>query len=204
MIHFWELPENRNYILLKEDFKNNIIENLKDKNLLNRQFRKIKNQKIRIKTIKNIVNLLNLDLDLVERNIVWIGGSNSKGLHNPILPINIKGRAFARFIAGIMNDGCLTKENKNSYGRLMYDNFDKTLMGSKWQKAWEENKIFEAKPGKNKKFFFTTPYPYISGSLHVGHGRAVTESDILCRYKRMVGFNVLFPMAFHISGTPVL
>src|SRR3989338_4190739 len=75
---------------------------------------------------------------------------------------------------------------------------------SKWQKAWEENKIFEAKPGKNKKFFFTTPYPYISGSLHVGHGRAVTESDILCRYKRMVGFNVLFPMAFHISGTPVL
>lgn len=76
---------------------------------------------------------------------------------------------------------------------------------SKWQKAWEKAKIFEAEPdAKKKKFFYTTPYPYISGSLHLGHGRAVTESDVYCRYKRMRGFNVLFPMGFHISGTPVL
>jgi len=75
----------------------------------------------------------------------------------------------------------------------------------KWQKEWEDKKIFEANPDiKKEKFFFTTPYPYISGSLHLGHGRVAAESDIYCRYKRMAGFNVLFPMASHITGTPVL
>ncbi len=75
----------------------------------------------------------------------------------------------------------------------------------KWQSQWEKEKAFEPKiDKKKKKLFYTTPYPYISGSLHIGHGRSVTESDIYCRYKRMEGFNVLFPMAFHITGTPVL
>ncbi len=75
----------------------------------------------------------------------------------------------------------------------------------KWQAQWKTSKAFEPKVDKKKKkLFYTTPYPYISGSLHIGHGRAVTESDIYCRYKRMEGFNVLFPMAFHITGTPVL
>ncbi len=74
----------------------------------------------------------------------------------------------------------------------------------KWQKAWEKAKIFEAQPDKRKKFFFTTPYPYISGSLHLGHGRAAVESDLYCRYLRMDGYNVLYPLAFHITGTPVL
>ena len=75
----------------------------------------------------------------------------------------------------------------------------------KWQKKWEQEGIFEAEPdSKKEKFFFTTPYPYISGSLHLGHGRVVAESDIYCRYLRMKGKNVLFPLAFHITGTPVL
>lgn len=75
----------------------------------------------------------------------------------------------------------------------------------KWQERWEKNKAFEAEINEKKeKFFFTTPYPYISGSLHIGQGRAATESDIYCRYLRMKGYNVLYPMAFHISGMPVL
>lgn len=77
-------------------------------------------------------------------------------------------------------------------------------ISQKWQKKWEENKTFEPKIEKRPKFFFTTPYPYISGSLHIGHGRAVAESDIYVRYKRMKGLNTLFPLAFHITGTPVL
>ncbi len=82
-------------------------------------------------------------------------------------------------------------------------NFQK--IEDKWQKRWEEKKVFNAQVDKKKdKFFFTTPYPYISGSLHIGHGRAVIESDIYTRFKRMQGFNVLYPMAFHITGTPVL
>ncbi len=82
---------------------------------------------------------------------------------------------------------------------------DFNAIEKKWQKKWEKEKVFEVRADEKKeKFFFTTPYPYISGSLHVGHGRAVIESDVYCRYKKMKGFNVLYPMAFHITGTPVL
>ncbi len=75
----------------------------------------------------------------------------------------------------------------------------------KWQKAWEEAKLFEVEPdSKKEKFFMTIPYPYISGSLHIGHARVVTEADVFSRFQRMIGKNVLYPIAFHISGTPVL
>ena len=73
------------------------------------------------------------------------------------------------------------------------------------EKKWEEKKIFEVKSNpKKEKFFITVPYPYISGSLHIGHARVVTEADVFARYQRMLKKNVLYPMAFHISGTPVL
>ncbi len=76
---------------------------------------------------------------------------------------------------------------------------------TKWQKKWEENKLFEvSEDSKKDKFFMTIPYPYISGSLHIGHARVVTEADVFSRYQRMEGKNVLYPIAFHISGTPVL
>ena len=76
---------------------------------------------------------------------------------------------------------------------------------SKWQGAWEKEKLFEVEPDpKKEKFFMTIPYPYISGSLHIGHARVVTEADVFSRFQRMGGKNVLYPIAFHISGTPVL
>ena len=73
----------------------------------------------------------------------------------------------------------------------------------KWQEKWYGEKAFEpsAEEGR-QKFFFTAPYPYASGALHIGHGRTYTNGDVIARYKRMKGFNVLFPMAFHITGTP--
>ena len=75
----------------------------------------------------------------------------------------------------------------------------------KWQRKWKEAKIFEANPDLSKpKFFITVPYPYTSGSLHIGHGRTYTIGDIIARWKRLMGYNVLFPMAFHITGTPIL
>lgn len=69
---------------------------------------------------------------------------------------------------------------------------------------WRKTKIFESEPDGRKKYFITVPYPYTSGPLHVGHARSYTLGDITARYYRMMGFNVLFPMAFHISGTPIL
>lgn len=75
----------------------------------------------------------------------------------------------------------------------------------KWQARWKKARIFEPDVDQRKeKFFITTPYPYISGSLHIGHARAVTEVDVYSRFLRMRGKNVLYPMAFHLSGTPVL
>ena len=75
----------------------------------------------------------------------------------------------------------------------------------KWQRRWYKEKIFDAKPdSKRKKYFITVPYPYASGPLHIGHGRSYTVADIFARYRRLTGKNVLFPIAFHVTGTPVL
>ncbi|MCL5874351.1 MAG: class I tRNA ligase family protein, partial [Candidatus Thermoplasmatota archaeon] len=73
----------------------------------------------------------------------------------------------------------------------------------KWLSRWKNEKAFEPKPN-GKKFLLTVPWPYCNGALHIGHGRTYTVGDIVARYKRMRGFNVLYPMGFHISGTPVL
>ncbi len=78
----------------------------------------------------------------------------------------------------------------------------------KWQRRWKKSKIFDAEiaeqKGGKKKFFLTVPYPYTSGPLHIGHGRTNTIGDIIARFKRLQGYNVLFPMAFHVTGTPIL
>ncbi|MEQ9715509.1 MAG: leucine--tRNA ligase [Candidatus Asgardarchaeum sp.] len=75
---------------------------------------------------------------------------------------------------------------------------------AKWQKKWEDAKVFDAKPDPSKpKYFLTVPYPYASGPLHIGHGRTYTTADIFGRFMRMKGYNVLWPMAFHITGTPI-
>jgi leucyl-tRNA synthetase len=74
----------------------------------------------------------------------------------------------------------------------------------KWQRRWAKDKIFESDPDpKRKKYFLTVPYPYVNGALHIGHGRTYTIGDLIARYKRMLGYNVLFPMASHMTGTPV-
>ncbi|MFW9910078.1 MAG: leucine--tRNA ligase [Candidatus Thorarchaeota archaeon] len=75
----------------------------------------------------------------------------------------------------------------------------------KWQKRWKKDRVFEADPDpKRKKFFLTVPYPYTNGALHIGHGRTYTVGDLIARFRRMQGYNVLFPMASHMTGTPIL
>jgi len=75
----------------------------------------------------------------------------------------------------------------------------------KWQRKWEEAKIFEADPDPEKpKCYITVAYPYPNSPQHIGHGRTYTLADVHARYMRMRGYNVLLPMAFHYTGTPVL
>lgn len=81
-------------------------------------------------------------------------------------------------------------------------NYDYLDIEKKWQKKWFQDKIYETKKGKQKKFFIHFAYPGVSGYLHVGHMRGFTYCDIIARYKRMTGYNVLFPAGFHASGIP--
>jgi len=75
----------------------------------------------------------------------------------------------------------------------------------KWQRKWQEAKIFEADPDPKKpKCYITVAYPYPNSPQHIGHGRTYTLADVHARYMRMRGYNVLLPMAFHYTGTPVL
>ncbi len=75
----------------------------------------------------------------------------------------------------------------------------------RWLTEWENQHVFETRPNPAKpKFFVTVAYPYPNSPQHVGHGRTYTLTDVHARYRRMRGENVLFPMAFHYTGTPVL
>ncbi|MCD6476782.1 MAG: hypothetical protein J7K26_01270 [Candidatus Aenigmarchaeota archaeon] len=130
LIHFWDLPEKRNYVLFNKKFNKKIIKILKDRKYEYKMLDRFKNRKIKIRTIKKLSSELNIDLRNFEKNISWIGGLNSKGLSNPRLPFNFSNRNGARFISAIVNDGCLTRKGKNGYCRLMYDNFDKTIRRS--------------------------------------------------------------------------
>ncbi|MFN4336298.1 MAG: leucine--tRNA ligase [Candidatus Nitrosocaldus sp.] len=75
----------------------------------------------------------------------------------------------------------------------------------KWMNAWDNSRIFESNPIEDRpKYFITVAYPYPNSPQHIGHGRTYTLADVHARYMRMKGYNVLFPMGFHYTGTPIL
>jgi len=75
---------------------------------------------------------------------------------------------------------------------------------NKWQDRWNKSKIFHSNPDEREKLFLTVAYPYPSGAMHIGHGRTYTVPDVYARFKRMQGYNVLFPMGWHVTGAPVI
>jgi leucyl-tRNA synthetase len=94
----------------------------------------------------------------------------------------------------------INNNNNNNNNKIKW-----SLIEEKWRHRWDEQQIFNSDPDFSKeKYFITVAYPYPNSPQHIGHGRTYTLADAHARYMRMKGYNVLFPMGFHYTGTPIL
>ncbi|WP_227352919.1 leucine--tRNA ligase [Haladaptatus salinisoli] len=82
--------------------------------------------------------------------------------------------------------------------------YDPREIESKWQSRWADEGRYEVDPSDEEATFVTVPYPYPSGGMHIGHARTYTVPDVWARYRRLRGDNVLFPIAWHVTGTPIV
>ncbi|MGM0405361.1 MAG: leucine--tRNA ligase [Thermoplasmatota archaeon] len=83
--------------------------------------------------------------------------------------------------------------------------YDPVEIEKRWQKVWDEEDIYSSEVDESKEpFYLIFAYPGISGFLHLGHMRCYSYTDIIARYKRMDGYNVLFPTGTHPTGNQAI
>ena len=83
--------------------------------------------------------------------------------------------------------------------------YDPEALEQTWRDRWASDGRYEATPDADRpSTFVTVPYPYPSGAMHIGHCRTYTVPDVYARFRRQRGDNVLFPFAWHVTGTPII
>jgi leucyl-tRNA synthetase len=83
--------------------------------------------------------------------------------------------------------------------------YDHETVEREWRRRFADSGRYEPDPeGGEAPIFITVPYPYPSGGMHVGHARTYLVPDVYARFERLRGEQVLFPMAWHFTGTPIV